>query len=132
MNILATPSSLAAQVAAAPEWWYFGGLYAWPRHNSNVIALDSRAEEGEWARVPEVFSALGLVPDDLCEIFTWRTASTPVLTFEDLGGCPPEDKNWSRFARITGKIIHRVHCSGQERSGSEIAVYYPDGRIEKK
>lgn len=125
------PLSPAQAVAAATEWWYFGAAYSYLRHNSNVIANNSHADAEGFARAIDVFTALGIDPEDLRGIFT-HGMKTPVRTFEDLGACPPDPKHWSRLACLIGKTIHFVHRFGEGYRGSEVAVYYPNGCIETK
>lgn len=122
--------SPAQAVAAAPEWWYFGRNYSYPRYNK--IGLKSQSDKGDFARAPEVFAVLGLSPDALKDIYHWGQHD-PVATFDDLGACPPAHEGWQQLARLTGKTIHFVQCSGESPFGGfEYAVYYPDGRIKEK
>ena len=101
-------------IATASEWWYFGRRFSYPKYN--FIALDSLST-GYVAIASDVFEMLKLDPVKLAEIF-------------ERGYCLAEKTDsWSKLAQLSGKTIHWFYNKG-EFSSREVAIYYPDGRVE--
>lgn len=115
-------------VAQAAEWGYAGRNFSFPAWNTIVGG-------GTQATAAAVFKELRLPIERLRDIYHGRAplVADPRDEYEALGCLPIDDATcWSRLAQLTGKTIRLIHRSGEPGVGCEIAVYYPDGRIEPK
>ncbi len=127
-----TKLSPAQAVATAPEWWWLGRNFSYPRYNTIALKMRSEPDDPPPVLVADVFRALGLEPLQLQFVFDWRVEGFPINTFEQLGACPADDqRKWSYLACLLGKTIHFCNHHG-DRFYRETAVYYPDGRVELK
>lgn len=124
----------AQAVAAAPVWWYLSRNISRP-YRSRISSTPRSEKDGPvLPTAAQVFLTLGLDLQLLLEIFD-GSPNVPLLTYGDLGGCRIDDtERWVELARLTGKTIHLVHMSDTEQfyTFTELAVYYPDGRVEQK
>lgn len=128
-----TVSSAAQAVAAALEWWYISRNVSRP-DRSRIWTSPNSKEDDELPTAAEVFAVLELDLDQLKTIFSYRPKEPSSRPYAGLGGCSIDDQQkWQAIARLTGKIIHMVYESDamQFYTWEEIAVYYPDCRVEK-
>ncbi len=129
-----TPQAEVAQVVAqASEWWYISRRVARPVKNMIWTRPRSLPNDPIPPRANAVFEVMHLDLKQLAEVF--GSAEDQPSHYTDLGGCDIDnEEKWAKLAEFTGKVIHLIYYSDQMQVGTwtELAVYHPDGRVEKK